>query len=322
MFGFRVENDRLVWEKKHHILKLEPCGVNSIRVRATVLADFANVPSALIDVPKIKPLIEIHDNTASITNGKLKVVVGIDGRIQFVKISDGTILLEEPTSHFLFPDGRKFQSRANDLYQIDVTFEANEGERFYGLGQHRHGLLNQKGCVIDLLQRNCEVAIPFLISSRGYGFLWNNPGMGRVELAENHTRWTAYGSRQIDYVVFAGDSCAEILERYVDATGHAPEIPEWATGFWQCKLRYRTQDELLSIAHEYRERGLPLSVIVIDFFHWPKMGDWRFDGKEWPDPSGMVKELDEIGVKVMVSVWPAVNRNSENFEEMKDRGLL
>jgi len=99
-------------------------------------------------------------------------------------------------------------------------------------------------------------------------------------------------------------------------------LPAWAAGFWQSKLRYRTQEELLSVAREYKRRGLPLSVIVIDFFHWTKQGDWQFDPECWPDPAGMVRELEEMGVKVMVSIWPTVNALSRNFEEMQRRGLL
>jgi alpha-D-xyloside xylohydrolase len=99
-------------------------------------------------------------------------------------------------------------------------------------------------------------------------------------------------------------------------------LPEWAAGFWQSKLRYRTQDELVSVAREHKRRGLPLSVIVIDFFHWTIQGDWQFDPVNWPDPAGMVRELEQMGVQVMVSVWPTVNTLSRNFEEMRRRGLL
>lgn len=112
------------------------------------------------------------------------------------------------------------------------------------------------------------------------------------------------------------------MEHYVDATGHAPLLPEWAAGFWQCKLRYRTQEELLSVAREYRRRGLPLSVIVVDFFHWTLQGDWKFDSQSWPDPAGMARDLEEMGVRVMVSIWPTVNALSSNFEHMLRPGLL
>ena len=107
------------------------------------------------------------------------------------------------------------------------------------------------------------------------------------------------------------------MERYADLTGHPPVLPEWAAGFWQCKLRYRTQDELLAVAREHKRRGLPLSVIVIDYFHWTRMGEWKFDPACWPDPKAMVRELDKMGIKVMVSVWPTVNPDSENYAELE-----
>ena len=150
-------------------------------------------------------------------------------------------------------------------------------ERFYGLGQHQHGLLDQKGAVIDLVQRNTEVSIPFALSSRGYGFLWNMPGVGRVELGTNGTRWVARGAHQIDYWVTTGPTPAAIVGHYSQVTGLPPMLPEWASGFWQSKLRYRDQEELLEVAREYKRRGLPLSVIVCDYFHWTRQGEWRFD---------------------------------------------
>jgi alpha-D-xyloside xylohydrolase len=105
-------------------------------------------------------------------------------------------------------------------------------------------------------------------------------------------------------------------------TGHAPVLPEWAAGFWQSKLRYRTQEELLEVAREYHRRELPLSVIVCDFFHWTQLGDWRFEPSEWPDPRAMVDELSAMGVRLMVSVWPSVSVLSSNYEPMLGAGYL
>ena len=112
------------------------------------------------------------------------------------------------------------------------------------------------------------------------------------------------------------------MASYADATGHSPMMPDYGMGFWQCKLRYRTQDELMAVAREHKRRGLPMDVIVCDYFHWPYQGDWRFDETEWPDPEGMVKELKEMGIELMVSFWPYVDTRSENYAEMKERGLL
>ena len=142
-----------------------------------------------------------------------------------------------------------------------MAFQEADGERFYGLGQHQHGLLDQKGCVIDLWHRNTEVSIPFLVSSRGYGFLWHNPAVGRVELGRNATRWVAEASRR-----------STIGSRRVptpnhgalrDATGHAPMRRPGppASGSASCatparRSRWPSRGSI--------RRGLPLDVIVAD----------------------------------------------------------
>lgn len=99
-------------------------------------------------------------------------------------------------------------------------------------------------------------------------------------------------------------------------------MPDYGTGFWQCKLRYKTQEELLSVAREHKRRGLPMSVIVCDFFHWTQQGEWKFDPEFWPDPQAMVDELRALGIELMVSIWPTVDVNSENYEEMRELGYL
>jgi alpha-D-xyloside xylohydrolase len=99
-------------------------------------------------------------------------------------------------------------------------------------------------------------------------------------------------------------------------------LPDWASGFWQSKLRYASQEELISVAEEYHRRKLPLSVIVIDFFHWTRQGDWQFNPECWPDPSGMAKTLEELGVRAMASIWPTVSRLSPNYSEMWSKGYI
>ena len=312
------------------VVQIEAWGESGTRVRSTLGGAVAETPGSALSDGAVEARVEIDAGRARVRNGELVVEVWVNPEDRFVPFpplirflrADGTELLRETTPHFTSPAQRRYRRAGGDLFACDVTFEAHPGERFYGLGQHQHGLLDQKGAVIDLVQRNTEVSVPFALSSRGYGFLWNMPGVGQVELGANRTRWAAAGARQIDYWVTTGATPAEIVGRHARVTGLPPMLPEWASGFWQSKLRYRNQDELLEVAREYRRRGLPLSVIVCDYFHWTRQGEWRFDPAEWPDPQAMVDELRRLGVELMVSVWPTVNPNSANYAEMDRRGFL
>ncbi|PRX96097.1 glycoside hydrolase family 31 protein [Allonocardiopsis opalescens] len=323
MSPFRVDGDTLLWRSGHELLRIRPWGPGSLRVQSGLHALRDDLPGALLDAPAPAPAqAVVEPGGARITNGLLTAAVSEAGLVSFSRTDDGTELLAEQPAHFWWPGPRHFLSAGNGYQRLEQRFRAYPGERLYGLGQRMHGRFDQKGMVLELEQRNGEITIPFALSSRGYGLLWNSPAVGRVELAENGTRWVADGARQIDYWITADPDPAAIVSRYAEATGRPPMLPEWATGFWQSKLRYRTQDELLAVAREHRERGLPLSVIVADFFHWTRLGDWRFDPAEWPDPAAMVRELDEMGVRLMVSIWPSVNPTSENHPAMAERGLL
>jgi len=311
----------VVWEAGGAVLRVEPWGRDAVRVRAAPRAPLRDdLPGALLAPNVTEARVAVEGGAARLENGALTAVLDEGGLLRFLN-GDEELLAEAP-QELMSPPARRFRSVGGDLYHLEARFQAYAGERLYGLGQHAHGRLDQKGCVIALEQRNTEVSIPFLLSSRGYGLLWNNPAVGRVELAHNGTRWVAEATRQLDYWVVAGGSPRDVLRRYHEATGFAPMMPEWATGFWQSKLRYQTPAEVLEIAREHVRRELPLSVIVIDFFHWPHFGDWRFDPEGWPDPAGLVRELAELGVRAMVSVWPTVNARSETFETLQARGWL
>jgi alpha-D-xyloside xylohydrolase len=323
MIEFQKRQNSLCFMLENEIVEIQPWGRSGIRVQSTQSREIKpDWISALIAEGRHRVKIEIKLSGASLQNGDLKVVVNTKGELTFVNTIQNRELLKEKPIHALSIPARAYKNREGGLYHIDCHFESYDDEHIYGLGQHQHGRLDQKGCVIELIQRNTEISIPFMLSSRGYGFLWNNPAIGRVEFGYTATRWVAETAPQIDYWITTGNTPAEILSNYADVTGHVPEFPKWASGFWQSKLRYASQDELEAVAKEYKKRDLPLSVIVIDFFHWTRQGDWQFDPKYWPDPAGMVKRLEKLDIKVMVSVWPTVNRLSKNFQEMWHKNFI
>jgi len=330
MYGFQQDGQKLIFRQYNEILQVEPWGSDSLRVRETRNVEIRDdLPGALLSPVPAKIQIEISEERATIQNGAISSEIhltedfsGRRAEFHFFNTHTGEEVLAETKSHFPKYPARYYKPAGGENYKIEQRFQAYDDEKIYGLGQHQHGILDQKGSVIDLAQINTEVCIPFMLSSRGYGFLWHNPAVGRVELGTTQTRWVAAATPQLDYWITVGETPAAIMSNYADAVGHAPILPEWAAGFWQCKLRYATQEKLLEVAHEYVRRGLPISVIVSDFFNWSKQGDWHFHPEYWPDPAAMVRELDELGIKLMVSIWPTVNVLSENYDEMHRKGLL
>ena len=332
MSVFQQEGNRLKYHYDAEELWLEPWGANSLRVRATKEAEMPKESWALLEAPECGAEIEITEDGARIKNGKIRAEVSKYGKITFYN-QKGKLLLEEysrtrkdlfaKTCSALEVEPREFKPILGGDYRLTVRFEAGDkNEKIYGMGQYQQELLNLKGADLELAHRNSQASVPFALSSLGYGFLWNNPAVGRCVFGANITSWEAESTKGMDYWITAGDTPAEIEEAYAGATGRVPMMPEYAMGFWQCKLRYQTQEELLQVAREYKRLGLPISVIVVDFFHWPKQGEWRFDPTYWPDPDGMIRELKEMGIELMVSIWPTVDRASENYEEMLENGYL
>ncbi len=327
---FRVEGNRLIREYDNEMISVEPWGENSLRFLCTRYDDRLESRNwALMPQNSCKVHISKGKKEASITNGKITCCINENGVVSYFNERNEALLSEhwkdrkavENPSALLIP-GRELKPIPGGKYRSAVYFKSNDNEKLYGLGQHQEPYLNLKGCELELAQRNSQVNIPFVLSNMGYGFLWNNPAYGYVTMARNYTKWTSEVTSAIDYWITAGDTPSEILKNYTQVTGRAPMMPDFAAGLWQSKLRYKTQEELLNVAREYKRRNLPLSVIAIDLFHWPQQGEWRFDPRCWPNPAAMVKELKKMGVELMVSIWPTVDPSSTSYEEMKAKGYL
>ncbi len=350
----RITSDQngILLERGVERLFIQPWGRDGIRVRMTAEAEMDENDWALSDQPE-KTDWRVETEEVDMTdpwyrgaeyaryhqqgrrwrliNGKITALLNEEGWLSFLNQKGETLLREywrnrDRVSRYAVPvgvAGRELKPIPGTRdYSLTALFEADDREKIYGMGQYQMAQLNKKGTVLDLEHRNSQASVPFYVSSLGYGFLWNNPATGQVIFGNNRTEWRNPSVRKMDYYITAGDTPAEILEHYTAVTGRTPKMPEYGIGFWQCKLRYRTQEEVLEVAREYKRRKLPLDVIVVDFFHWPLQGDWKFDPEYFPDPEGMVRELREMGIETVVSIWPTVDERSENYGPMADRGYL
>lgn len=267
----------------------------------------------------------------TVKNGKITAVISPEGWISYYN-QKGELLTEEywrnrnRINRYCVPlriDARELKPIPGSTdYELTMRFEAFDDEKIFGMGQYQEKNLNKKGAMLELAHRNSQASVPFMVSSRGYGFFWNNPAIGTAVFGANKTEWYAKSTKKLDYFITAGDTPFEIEEQYSAATGRTPMMPEYGMGYWQCKLRYRNQDEILAVAREHKKRGLPMDAIVIDFFHWTMQGEFKFEPRDWPDPKAMVDELKSMGIETVVSVWPTVDERSENYGEMNDRGYL
>ncbi|PWD51818.1 family 31 glucosidase [Serinibacter arcticus] len=330
-----VDGARLTWRGDGETLVVEPWGPSSVRVRSRLSGEILDTAWALLqpaeEVPSAE--IEVRPDGATLVNGEIRVVLTAHefhdyqagctrstARLAFYRREE-LLLEEEPPGGALKRRARRWDPRGG-THRVDASFVSPRAEKLYGMGLYQQDVLDLKGATLELAHRNSQASVPFVMSSAGYGFLWHNPAVGTATFATNRTCWSAESTSQLDYWVTVGDTPAEIASSYADATGHAPMMPEYGLGFWQCKLRYSSQEELLAVAREHRRRGLPIDVIVADFFHWPLMGDFRWEEEFWPDPPAMIAELRELGIELMVSVWPQVSLESENFAELARRGCL
>lgn len=348
----REENNRLIIEEGLTSVYIECWGKDSLRVRMTAEPKMDENDWALCEpVEEVIPEItfETVDTTdpwyrgeewkkyhmtgtvATLKNGKITAKVNPEGWISFLN-DKGEILTEEywrnrnRINRYAVPlrvDARELKPITGSTdYTLTARFEAYDDEKIYGMGQYQDRHLDKKGATLELAHRNSQASVPFMISNRGYGFFWNNPAIGTVTFATNKTEWHAKSTKKMDYFITAGDTPADLERNYSAATGRTPMMPEFGLGYWQCKLRYRNQEEILKVAREHKRRGLPMDAIVVDFFHWSMQGDFKFEKRDWPDPAAMVKELKEMGIETVVSVWPTIDERSENFGEMSSKGYL
>ncbi len=264
----RLEEQKIIYHYDAEEVWVEPWGENAVRVRATKNAAMPEENWALLPQPKGQAQIFSEDDHAVLRNGKLEVRVSKGGKITMYN-QNGCLLLEEywrnrrdvtdEKCSAIEVEAREFCPNTGGDYHLTMRFESlDKNEKIYGMGQYQQPYLDLKGLDLELAHRNSQASVPFALSSAGYDILWNNPGVGRAVFGKNIMSFEAYATKALDYWFTAGDTPAQIVEAYGKATGTVPMMPEYGLGFWQCKLRYQTQEELWRLPENIKGENFPL----------------------------------------------------------------
>ena len=391
-------------------MRIEACGDRAIHVVASPTSVIPTPTVPIVTQPCHANRLEVKVGKKSVSIATAAITVKVDaasGAVSFLS-KDGKVVLAEPSQ-----GGKAFDVPAVSeakTWQVQQAFLSPADEALYGLGQHQEGIFNVRGVPIRLHQANTNISIPVLLSSKGYGILWNNasltdfnpadqtiaidPGTGKGKFTTGakgsygfllssdnrnqlvvevngqraidlHNMWTptsGSGSLEleankeyevfarggpgggqlavrppqdtttfrsevgqaVDYYFFYGPELNRVISDYRQLTGEAPLFPKWAYGYWQCRERYHSQQEILDIAAEFRKRKIPVDTLVQDWQYWGKYG-WsamKFDEDYYPQPKEMLDQLHAEDLHMLISVWSRFGEDTDAYKRMKSQGLL
>jgi len=315
--GIQLETDSLN-------LKVQCYADNIVRV-VKWPAGGTSVKNSLAVIQKKLPdlKLDLQENTETVTLSSPKITLQIskrDGAIKYLTSEKETILKEQGKA-VITP----VETEHEKAFSVQQDFKLTPDEGIYGLGQHQDGYMNYRGHTVKLVQSNTDAVTPFLISTRGYGILWDNYSKTIFsDDAEGATFWSDVGDN-IDYYFIYGRNMDEVIAGYKDLTGQAPMYGKWAYGYWQSKEHYKNRDELLGIAREYRSRKIPIDNIIQDWNYWGGSRNWSqmfFDESKFPRPKEMVDIIHDLNFHIMISIWPALGPNTPIHKDMEQRGYL
>jgi alpha-D-xyloside xylohydrolase len=307
-------------------MKIKICKDDLIEVRYTTLQTLPSKTSLIINNNwKTQPLFTVaeSDNEITIVTGKLKIkVTKSDNSISYSNLNNAVILAEDETN------GKTMTAASIagiKTYNCQTEFKSPLDEALFGLGCHPEDSLamNYKGRNQDLAIKYMTGAIPVLLSTKGYGLMWDNYSASNFYGGEaNNTKfkYVSESGNEVDYYFFYGPEFDTIIKLYREATGQAPMFPKWALGLFQSEDRYKSQNEVLSVKDNYRNNKIPVDCIVQDWFYWEPdvIGSHVLNPSRYPDPKFMVDELHKANIHAMISIWPVFAKGTKNYDEMKN----
>lgn len=302
-------------------LRIEFCTGSIVHFVYSPTTSFAHAPTHIVvktSWPRPQWTLESNSKNAVLTTAELKLTVMRENSAIAIEAVNGKPLFRVDGMQMTPAVVNGEKTYHSELFSN--LWDSREG--FYGLGQHQAGVWNYHGESVELSQDNTNISIPFFVSSRGYGILWNNDSASRFDNKFLHALYLSSDvADTIDFYLIYGPSLDKVIAGYRELTGAAPMLGKWAYGFWQSKNRYQSQQELLGIARKYRTLHIPIDNIVQDWFWWRTMGDPVFN-KNYPDPQAMIAELHREHFHTMFSWWPYFNPGTPVYDYMAKHGYF
>lgn len=305
------------------------CRADIIEVKYTILEAIPEKNSLVVNnfwKAKTKFIILEEKDLIIITTSKLKIAVHKPSNaIDYLDLQ-GKIITSETAAN-------KSMSAAIvagiQTFKCHTQFVSPKDEGLYGLGCHPEDSLsiNYKGRDQNLEIKYMTGAIPVLLSTKGFGLMWDNYSASKFYGSQSNNTSFEYVSesgKMVDYYFFYGPEFDRIIHLYRVATGQAPMFPKWSFGLFQSQDRYKTQDEIIQVKNTYRENHIPVDVIVQDWYWWSPLpiGSHVMNHERYPDPKSMIDELHRSNVHAMISIWPVFGSGTRDFDDLKGKGFL
>jgi alpha-D-xyloside xylohydrolase len=326
--SFAKTGDGITCTLDKGMMRVKICADNIVEVKYTSLPMFLDKPSLVVTNEwKNVPGFTVSESTGEIiiTTAKLKIIVNkLNNSIKYTDLPGNLILGEDET------EGKVMKSATITgitTYNCSTIFNSPADESLYGLGCHPEDSLsiNYKGRNQDMAIKYLTGAIPVLLSTKGYGLMWDNYSASNfygAEAGNTKFRYVSESGNMVDYYFIYGPEFDQIIASYRDATGAAPMFPKWSLGLFQSQDRYKSQAEVLSVKDKYRGNKIPVDCIVQDWFYWEPnvIGSHVMWPERYPDPKAMVDELHKANIHAMISIWPVFSKGTNTFDQMAHSG--
>ena len=327
--NFKKESDGVLFTLNKGILKIKLCTADIVEVKYTQFDAFQTKESLVVNNKWSMPVaftVADAGNTIVITTARLKVVVDkATNAISYLTKSGAVITSEDKASKTM----QAATIAGIKTYNCTTEFNSPADEALFGLGCHPTDSLsvNYKGRDQQMLIKYMTGAIPVLLSTKGYGLMWDNYSASNFYGAEDNNtkfKYVSESGKQIDYYFFYGPDFDHIINLYRTTTGKAPMFPKWAFGLFQSQDRYMSQSEIISVKNQYRNNHIPVDVIVQDWYYWDPLpiGSHIMNPDRYPNPKAMLDELHKAHIHAMISIWPVFGKGTPNYDALKKMGGL